>query len=117
MKQHQRLGKKAGESTEQPQAANATYDQFRGRMIAPQAVGKELGLSEFTMHRWIREGKIRAVKLSARCTRIDGDSLADFLMASTFVPGDKEAQPEQLRQHILQKRGKKATASELAGQA
>lgn len=102
---------------QQHQAANSTYDQFRGRMIAPQAVGKELGLSEFTIHRWIREGKVRAVKLSVRCTRVDGDSLADFLTANIFVPGDREEQPEQLRQHILKKRGKRAAAPELAGQA
>ena len=116
MKQHQQVGQKTDKFTEQIKTASAAYDQFRGRMIAPQSAGKELGLSEFTMHRWIREGKIRAVKLSARCTRIDGNSLADYMMANTFVPGDKEAQPEQLRQHILQKRGKKATDSELAGQ-
>ena len=35
-----------------------------------------------TIHRWIKAGKIRAVKLSAKCTRIDGDSLADFLSAN-----------------------------------
>lgn len=105
----------AGTSAEQLCAANR-FDQYRGRMIAPQVCAKELGLSEFTVHRWIREGKIKAVKLSVRCTRIDGDSLADYMMANTFVPGEKEEQPEQLRGH----RGKKASkhsATEIAGQA
>jgi len=91
------------------------FDQFRGRMIAPQACASELGVSEFTIHRWIREGKIKAVKLSARCTRIDGSSVADYMMASTFVPGRKEEQPEHLRRDSH--RGGKHSATEIAGQA
>ena len=86
------------------------YEQFRGRMIAPQTCAEALDNSEFTIHRWIREGKIKAVKLSSRCTRIDGDSLADFLSARIFNPGIKEAQPDQLKRP-------KHTAVELAGQA
>lgn len=115
MKQNQKLGKVADTEADKPKAASVTFDQFRGRMIAPQVSATELGISEFTVHRWIREGKIRAVKLSARCTRIDGDSLAEYMMANTFVPGEKEEQPEQFRGH----RGKngKATTSELSGQA
>lgn len=77
----------------------ADFNQFRGRLIAPQSCAEALDNSEFTIHRWIREGKIKAVKLSSRCTRIDGDSLADFLVSRTFDP--KVAKP---------------TASELAGQ-
>jgi predicted site-specific integrase-resolvase len=64
----------------------ADFNQFRGRMIAPQTCAEALDNSEFTIHRWIRDGKIKAVKLSSRCTRIDGDSLADFLIASAFKP-------------------------------
>lgn len=105
----------AGTSAEQLCAANR-FDQYRGRMIAPQACAKELGLSEFTVHRWVREGKIQAVKLSSRCTRIDGNSLADYMMANTFVPGEKEEQPEQFRNHSRKKNGKRST-TELAGQA
>ena len=85
------------------------FDLFRDRMIAPQACARELGVSEFTIHRWIREGKIKAVKLSARCTRIEGNSLADYMAANRFVPGAKEEQPEQLRA--------KPKNSEFAGQA
>lgn len=55
------------------------FDRFRNRMIPPQKCAAELSVSEFTIHRWIREKKIRAVKLSSRCTRIIGDSLADYL--------------------------------------
>lgn len=86
------------------------YEYFRGRMIAPQTCAEALDNSEFTIHRWIREGKIKAVKLSSRCTRIDGDSLADFLSARIFHPGVKEAQPDQLKRQ-------KHTTIELAGQA
>jgi len=91
------------------------YEQFRGRMIAPQTCAEALDNSEFTIHRWIREGKIRAVKLSSRCTRIDGDSLADFLVARTVTPGTKESQPEPLKLATAQRKNPKA--SEHAGQA
>lgn len=72
-------------------------DRFRGRLIAPQTCAEELEISEFTIHRWIRDQKVLAVKLSSRCTRIDGDSLADFIESNTFTPGNKEDQPEQFR--------------------
>lgn len=88
------------------------FGQFRGRMIAPQECASELGVSEFTVHRWIREGKIKAVKLSSRCTRIEGDSLADHMTANTFVPGEKEEQPEQFR---LKK--SEHSVTEIVGQA
>lgn len=81
----------------QHSSSDDLFGRFRGRMIAPQTCAAELEISEFTIHRWVRDGKVRAVKLSSRCTRIDGDSLADFMEANTFVIGAKEAQPEQLR--------------------
>jgi len=90
------------------------YEQFRGRMIAPQTCADALDNSEFTIHRWIREGKIKAVKLSSRCTRIDGDSLADFLVARTFTPGTKESQPEPLKKATAKRT--KLTVIEIAGQ-
>lgn len=91
------------------------YDQFRGRLIAPQTCADELEVSEFTVHRWIRNGSIKAVKPSSRCTRVDGDSLADFLSSRTVNPGCKEDQPAQLKTYTA-KRGKNS-AIELAGQA
>lgn len=90
------------------------YDQFRGRLIAPQTCADELEVSEFTVHRWIRNGSIKAVKPSSRCTRVDGDSLADFLTDRAFTPGTKEDQPEPLKRSTEKRR---ATAVELAGQA
>lgn len=55
------------------------YEQFRNRMIPPQGLAKELAISEFTVHRWIRQQKIQAVKLSSRCTRVIGDSVAEYI--------------------------------------
>lgn len=81
MKNSRNAAKVCDTFAQQRHAANVSFDQYRGRMIAPQACAKELGLSEFTIHRWIRDGKISAVKLSARCTRIDGNSLADYMAA------------------------------------
>lgn len=91
------------------------YEQFRGRMISPQSCADALDNSEFTIHRWIREGKIKAVKLSSRCTRIDGNSLADFLGKREFTPGTKVAQPEPLK--LASAKRTKHIAIELAGQA
>lgn len=59
-----------------------TISTFRGRMIPPKAAAIATATSECTIHRWVKAGKIRAVKLSTKCTRIDGDSLADFLEGS-----------------------------------
>lgn len=92
----------------------ADFNQFRGRLIAPQSCAEALDNSEFTIHRWIREGKIKAVKLSSRCTRIDGDSLAEFLTARAFTPGPKEAQPEPLKKAGAKRA--KPIGAELAGQ-
>lgn len=72
-------------------------NQFRGRLIAPQTCAEELEISEFTVHRWVRNGSIKAVKPSSRCTRIDGDSLADFLESRTVKAGAKQEQPESLK--------------------
>lgn len=78
-------------------SSSSSFNRFRGRMIAPKTCADELDNSEFTIHRWIKEGKIEAVKLSSRCTRIVGDSLADLLEAGKVVPGEREPQPEHLR--------------------
>lgn len=78
-------------------SSSSSFNRFRGRMIAPQTCAVELETSEFTVHRWIKSGKVRAVRLSSRCTRVDGDSLADMLEAGTVVPGEREPQPEHLR--------------------
>lgn len=77
-------------------------------MIAPQNVAAALDNSEFTIHRWIRQGKIRAVRLSSRCTRIDGDSLADFLEANGVSAVDKGVQPAPLARAVAARNAAKA---------
>lgn len=55
------------------------FDQFRGRLFSPEVTADSTSASISQVHRWISDGKIKAVKLGYRMTRIDGDSLADFL--------------------------------------
>ena len=55
------------------------FDQFRGRMLSPETTAESTESSISQVHRWISDGKIRAAKLGYRMTRVDGDSLADFL--------------------------------------
>lgn len=55
------------------------FEQFRGRMLSPESAAKSTEASISQVHRWIKDGKIKAAKLGYRMTRIDGDSLADFL--------------------------------------
>lgn len=70
------------------------FDQFRGRMLSPETTAESTEASISQVHRWISAGKIKAVKLGYRMTRIDGDSLADFLtsrLAVTRIPRGKAA--------------------------
>lgn len=55
------------------------FDQLRGRALSPETVATISDGSVSQVHRWISSGKIKAAKLGYRMTRIDGDSLADFL--------------------------------------
>lgn len=82
------------------------FDNFRGRALSPETVATETDASVSQVHRWISAGKIKAAKLGARMTRVDGDSLADFLT-------DKLSEPRPPRG----KHAKKPNAIELAGQA
>ncbi len=88
------------------------FNQFRGRLIAPQTGAEELDVSEATIHRWIRNGSIQAVRPSTRCTRIVGDSLAEFLESRTVNAGEKQEQPASLK-----RTKRKATIIDFAGQA
>ena len=74
----------------------STIEKFRGRMITPAVAAKTLGNSEATIHRWIMAGKVAAVRLGRRMTRVDGDSLADFLQASKVEPGKVAPLPASL---------------------
>lgn len=63
-----------------------SYDSLRGRQIAPETCAQALDVSVSQVHRWISSGKIKATKLGPRCTRIDGDSVAEFLISQQAVP-------------------------------
>lgn len=82
------------------------FDQYRGRAMAPETVATCTDASVSQVHRWISAGKIKAAKLGHRMTRIDGDSLADFLTSRL----DQDRNPRG-------KAAKKHTSLELAGQA
>lgn len=73
------------------------FDNFRGRALSPEnaAIGADCSISQ--IHRWVSDGKIKAAKLGHRMTRIDGDSLADFLtsrLAEPRSPRGKHAKPK-----------------------
>lgn len=55
------------------------FDQFRGRLIAPKSAAADIDGCVSQIFRWAKDGRIKVVKLGYRMTRIDGDSLADFL--------------------------------------
>lgn len=63
-----------------------SYETLRGRQLAPETCAAALDVSVSQVHRWISAGKIKATKLGLRCTRIDGDSVADFLISQQSVP-------------------------------
>lgn len=81
------------------------FDNFRGRAMSVETVAEEVDSCASQVYRWIAEGKIKAAKLGVRMTRVDGDSLADFLTTRLNEPRPP--------------RGKRAKAksTELAGQA
>lgn len=82
------------------------FDQYRGRAMAPETVATCTDASVSQVHRWISTGKIKAAKLGHRMTRIDGDSLADFL--TSRLDQSREPRGKAAKKHI---------ALELTGQA
>jgi hypothetical protein len=65
------------------------YDQLRGRQLSPESAAKLIDVSISQIHRWISAGEIHVARLGHRCTRIDGGSLADFLIRRSTI----QAQP------------------------
>lgn len=77
------------------------FDNFRGRALSLETVSHDAEVSVSQLHRWISAGHIKAVKLGYRMTRIDGDSLADFLtsrIASQRLPRCRRAAKAALSQ-------------------
>lgn len=62
------------------------YATLRGKHFSPTTLSEILDISISQIHRWITAGEISAVKISHRCTRIDGDSVASFLTRRQAVP-------------------------------
>jgi hypothetical protein len=62
------------------------FDQFRGRVLSLDTISTDSDISVSQLHRWMRDGHIKVIKLGYRMTRIDGDSLADFLTSRIAVP-------------------------------
>lgn len=63
------------------------YEYLRGRLFAPKSLAVVIDSSECQLYRWLGEGQITAVRLGPRCTRIVGDSVADFLERRQSAPG------------------------------
>ena len=46
---------------------------------SPARLAQDLGVSDRTVRRWIAEGRLKAVRLSERCIRIDSAEVERFL--------------------------------------
>jgi len=62
------------------------YATLHGKHFSPATLSEILDISISQIHRWITAGEITAIKVSYRCTRIDGDSVARFLTRRQAVP-------------------------------
>ncbi len=60
-------------------------------LTAPEAA-KRLNVSVRTVYSWIKEGRLPAVRLSARCTRVPGEAVEALIRASVD-PGRPELSP------------------------
>lgn len=62
------------------------FDQYRGRVMSPKTVAEATDVCVAQVYDWIKEGSLKVVKLGHRMTRINGDSLADFLQSRMDIP-------------------------------
>ena len=49
------------------------------QLLTPKQVAKKLNVSVFTVYRWIKAGKLKAIKLTPRVFRIHKKDLNQFL--------------------------------------
>lgn len=49
------------------------------KMLTPEEVSEKLKVSVFTVYRWIKAGKLKAIKLTPRVFRIEEKKLKEFL--------------------------------------
>lgn len=59
------------------------YDNLRGRSLPIAKIAEMLSVHTDTVRRWAKAGHVKKINLGPRCSRIDGDSLADYLTAQT----------------------------------
>lgn len=78
-----------------------SFEQHRGKALSPETVAAATDSSVSQVHRWIREGKSQGNKTGYRMTRIDGDSLADFLTSRLSAP--RPARGKALKQSATSK--------------
>lgn len=74
-----------------------SYDFLRGRQLAPESCANLLDVSLSQVYRWISGGEIIVTRLGPRCTRVDGDSVADFLLRRQSVPGQPRGKHSRKR--------------------
>ena len=48
-------------------------------LLTPDQISKKLKVSVFTVYRWIKSGKLKAIKITPRVFRIEEKDLNDFL--------------------------------------
>jgi len=48
-------------------------------LLTPDQVSKKLKVSVFTVYRWIKSGKLKAIKITPRVFRIDEKDLKSFI--------------------------------------
>ena len=54
-------------------------NKFLSKLLTPEQVSKKLRISVFTVYRWVKSGKLRAIKFTPRLFRIDEKDLSRFL--------------------------------------
>lgn len=57
-------------------------DEYQSSYYSVGAVALLLGVSDETVHRWIRSGDIKAYRFGERCTRIHAEDVAAFVKAA-----------------------------------
>jgi len=48
-------------------------------LLTPDQISKKLKVSIFTVYRWIKSGKLKAIKITPRVFRIEEKDLKEFL--------------------------------------
>lgn len=82
-------------------------------LVKPSDAAIQLGVSVWTIYRWIEHGKLRAHKLTIRAVRVSQDSI-DEMKRSTIVSGEAPAKPQPRRRASVRTRQHAAAMAKLA---